>query len=87
MTPHGEAQPTPTRRQFFEGVGLRAGGIALGLMAGESAARGGSVVSASGPDPVHPPMPGMPHFPCLENLNFEGATGNRVCPLVMVVMR
>ena len=29
----------------------------------------------------------MPHLPCWANLNFDGAMGNRVCPLVMVVSR
>ncbi|MFO0953353.1 MAG: DUF1501 domain-containing protein [Isosphaeraceae bacterium] len=59
MTPQGNWREVPNRRQFFEGVGLRAGGIALGMLLGESAARGGVEAQAR----VHPGLPGMPHFP------------------------
>jgi hypothetical protein len=47
-----------TRRQFFEGAGLRLGGLALGLMAAGRPARAG----AEGLPRVHPPLPGLPHF-------------------------
>ncbi len=29
----------------------------------------------------------VPHWPCRANLNFDGATGNRDWPLVIVVIR
>ena len=47
-----------TRRQFFEGAGLRMGGLALGLMLGQSA-KGAQSPST---ERVHPPLPGFPHF-------------------------
>lgn len=47
-----------TRRQFFEGAGLKVGGLALsGLLARD--ALGATPIPASA---VHPPLPGMPHF-------------------------
>jgi hypothetical protein len=58
MHPYHESLQKTTRRQFFEGVGLRVGGIALGLMAAERATHG---ASASAPR-IHPPLPGLPHF-------------------------
>ena len=49
---------TQTRRQFFEGAGLRMGGLALGLMLGPSA-RGAQTPPT---ERVHPSLPGFPHF-------------------------
>jgi hypothetical protein len=49
-----------TRRQFFGDVGIRAGGIALGLMMGGSA-RGASGTAPA--DLIQKPLPGFPHFP------------------------
>jgi len=46
-----------TRRQFFGSTGLRLGGLALGMLLGERSAR------AQAPARVHPPFPGLPHFP------------------------
>jgi len=48
------------RRQFFEGAGLRIGGVALGMLLGQSKA---SARSATDPERMHPPLPGLPHFP------------------------
>lgn len=52
-------QQIVSRRQFFQGAGLKVGGVALaGLM-------GGADLSAARPrqyDRVHPPLPGFPHF-------------------------
>ncbi|XZE43701.1 DUF1501 domain-containing protein [Pirellulaceae bacterium SH467] len=45
------------RRQFFQGAGVRLGGLALASLFGSSMSRG----SDSGR--VHPPLPGIPHFP------------------------
>ncbi len=48
-----------TRRQFFGHTGLRLGGLAMAMLAG------GRAASAQQPAParVHPPLPGLPHFP------------------------
>ncbi|MHC4877398.1 MAG: DUF1501 domain-containing protein [Planctomycetota bacterium] len=55
MHPILEAQQFQTRRQFFQGAGLKVGGMALaGLMGAQR---------ASADDAVHPALPGLPHFP------------------------
>jgi hypothetical protein len=55
MHPILEAQQFQTRRQFFQGAGLKVGGVALaGLMGAQR---------ASGDDAIHPTLPGLPHFP------------------------
>jgi hypothetical protein len=59
MHPFHEQLQRETRRQFFEGVGLRAGGIALGMLLGERAARASNASTGR----THPPLPGLPHFP------------------------
>lgn len=49
------------RRQFFTGAGLGVGGIALGsLLASESSAAPNAGPLAQ--QPVHPSLPGLPHF-------------------------
>ena len=62
MSIHDEGRPVavPNRRQFFEGAGLRAGGIALGMLMGNSLARGQSTTATD--ERMHPPLPGYPHF-------------------------
>lgn len=59
-----------TRRRFLQGVGLSAGAIALAGLAGEETR------AATGPV-VHPPLPGLPHFPPRANrliyLHMNGA--------------
>ena len=45
-----------TRRQFFQGAGLRLGGLALASLMGERA------LGAMAKAPVHPALPGFPHF-------------------------
>src|SRR5438093_358985 len=57
MNPLFESQLMQTRRQFFGDLGLRAGGIALGLLAGESARAG-----AASAGRMQPPSAGLPHF-------------------------
>ena len=55
MHPILEAQQFQTRRQFFQGAGLKVGGMALaGLMGAQH---------ASADNAVHPALPGLPHFP------------------------
>ncbi len=48
-----------TRRQFFGSTGLRLGGLALALMGGRAAA----AAPGASTQRMHPPLPGMPHFP------------------------
>ncbi|MBI3408928.1 MAG: DUF1501 domain-containing protein [Planctomycetes bacterium] len=57
MDPIHEHNLHLTRRQFFGSSGLRLGGLALGFLAGNQAAK---PQAAGG---VHPPLPGLPHFP------------------------
>ncbi|SIO22768.1 Protein of unknown function [Singulisphaera sp. GP187] len=57
MNPLFEYQQQQNRRQFFGDVGLRAGGIALGMLLGESAAR------AAATDRIQPARADLPHFP------------------------
>ncbi|MCS7045698.1 MAG: DUF1501 domain-containing protein, partial [Gemmataceae bacterium] len=58
MHPYHEYQLYQTRRQFFGSTGLRLGGLALGLLMGKRA-----VEAQPAPARVHPPLPGLPHFP------------------------
>src|SRR5439155_5133316 len=62
-----------TRRQFFASAGLSLGGLALNLCAGRAQA---PVAHAPG-SPMHPPLPGLPHFPprakALIYLHMNGA--------------
>ncbi|MBL9152736.1 MAG: DUF1501 domain-containing protein [Verrucomicrobiales bacterium] len=52
-----------SRRQFFEGAGLKLGGLALASLLGPRAASlGASTAAATGGSQVHPPLPGFPHF-------------------------
>ena len=75
MDPLFEQQLVQTRRQFFGNTGLRAGSIAMALMAGKSAhlARAATAVGAASAaasssttqaavERVHPPLPGFPNF-------------------------
>lgn len=61
MNPAIQFHESLTRRRFFEGAGLKVGGIALASLMGEKL-----VASAPKPvatdDLVHPPLPGFPHF-------------------------
>src|SRR5262245_6000513 len=71
MNPFLEHDLQQTRRQFFGNTGVRLGGFAMGLLAAD-AARGNTPASR-----VHPPLPGMPHFPpkakALIYLHMNGA--------------
>ena len=48
-----------TRRNFFEGAGLKLGGLALASLVGRSAFGSGAPSDAGS---VHPALPGFPHF-------------------------
>jgi hypothetical protein len=58
MNPTHEHLLHLTRRQFFGSSGVRLGGLALAMLAGQR-------ITAAAPaaDRVHPPLPGLPHFP------------------------
>ena len=56
MNPAIEFHHLQNRRQFFQGAGLKVGGIALAGLMGQEA-----LVAVSAPN-VHPPLNGLPHF-------------------------
>ncbi len=60
MNPAIEFHEQLTRRRFFEGAGLKVGGIALASLMGKDAVASGPTSSDSAQ--VHPPLPGFPHF-------------------------
>ena len=65
MKPEVEYHHHETRRQFFEGAGLKVGGLALAtLMGGVQDGTQAAEVSAPDPaaQPVHPALAGFPHF-------------------------
>ncbi len=49
------------RRSFFGDVGIRLGGLAVGMLAGKSLL--GNIAPTNEIQRVHPPLPGLPHFP------------------------
>ena len=60
MNPIYDYHLQQTRRQFFEGAGLKVGGIALaGLLKHEAARAAEKTAQSAG---VHPALPGFPHF-------------------------
>src|SRR5262245_11371646 len=59
MNPLFEHNLHLTRRQFFGQSGLRLGGLALGMLAGNRLESG----QGAAPARVHPPLAGLPHFP------------------------
>ena len=61
MHPHLEIELSQTRRQFFGQTGLRLGGIALAASGLADLPRRAS--AATSEQRVHPPLPGLPHFP------------------------
>ncbi len=62
MNPLHEHLVDTTRRQFFGDVGLRLGGVAVGMMLG-SDAHAKSLPAAAVPQRAFPARPGLPHFP------------------------
>ncbi len=51
-----------TRRQFFAGSGLAMGGVALNLLAPRLSAASAASLTPGAPAPIHPTLPGLPHF-------------------------
>ncbi len=63
MNPAMSCQAFLTRRSFFEGAGLKLGGLALATLAGRSAwSNAAEVSTSSATGAVHPALPGFPHF-------------------------
>ncbi len=58
MHPAFEYHHHMNRRRFFEGAGLKVGGLALAGLMGNNALAAGS----DGSKLMHPPLPGFPHF-------------------------
>ncbi len=56
MNPIHEHQLNLTRRQFFGSTGLRLGGLAMAMLAGQRVA-----ATPQAAERVHPPLPGFPH--------------------------
>ena len=59
--PMFDHQVLQTRRQFFGDVGLRFGGIAMASMM--TPQLNAQTIGSVNQDRVHPPLPGLPHFP------------------------
>lgn len=74
MNPLFEHDLLQTRRQFFQGSGLRLGGLALSWLA---ASRAGKALAAGDTiQRVHPPLPDLPHFaPKAKNLIYLHMNG------------
>jgi hypothetical protein len=60
MNPAIDFHEQLTRRRFFEGAGLKVGGIALASLMGKQA--GAANLASADSEQVHPPLPGFPHF-------------------------
>ena len=75
MDPLFEYQLLQSRRQFFGDAGIRLGGLALALLGGNAILP--SLARAESVGRVHPPLPGLPHFPAkaksLIYLHLNGA--------------
>jgi len=71
MNPAYEYHQLQNRRQFFQGAGLKMGGIALAQLLGQRA-----VAKAAPAAQMHPAMPGLPHFaPKAKNLIYLHMNG------------
>ena len=72
MNPAFEYHQQQSRRQFFQGAGLKVGGIALAQLLGHRALAAKPAVV----DDVHPALPGLPHFaPKAKNLIYLHMNG------------
>ncbi len=71
MNPAHEYHQLQNRRQFFQGAGLKMGGIALAQLLGQRA-----MAKADPAAQMHPAMPGLPHFaPKAKNLIYLHMNG------------
>ncbi|MFP6872974.1 MAG: DUF1501 domain-containing protein [Verrucomicrobiales bacterium] len=72
MDPAIEYHQLQTRRRFFQGAGLKVGGIALAQLLGRRALAAKPAVAGD----VHPALPGFPHFaPRAKNLIYLHMNG------------
>ena len=72
MNPALEYHQLQTRRQFFEGAGLKVGGVALAQLLGQR----GLLAKEASAGGVHPALPGFPHFsPKAKNLIYLHMNG------------
>ena len=72
MDPALEFHHLQTRRRFFQGAGLKVGGIALAQLLAQ---RGLAAKPTPSPD-IHPALPGLPHFvPKAKNLIYLHMNG------------
>ena len=72
MNPAFEFYHQQNRRQFFQGAGLKMGGLALAQLLGNKAMQG----KAKGFQNMHPALPGFPHFaPTAKNLIYLHMNG------------
>lgn len=60
MHPCFEHQLLQTRRQFFGSAGLSVGGVALGMLLGDTVRADAPAQNAA--QKAYPPLPGLPHF-------------------------
>ncbi len=72
MNPAFEFHHQQNRRQFFQGAGLKMGGLALAQLLGNKAMQG----KTKGFQNMHPALPGFPHFaPKAKNLIYLHMNG------------
>ncbi len=58
MDPALEYHHLQSRRRFFQGAGLKVGGIALAQLLGQRSLSARPTLT----DDIHPSLPGLPHF-------------------------
>ncbi len=72
MDPALEYHHLQSRRRFFQGAGLKVGGIALAQLLGQRSLSARPTVT----DDIHPALPGLPHFaPKAKNLIYLHMNG------------
>ena len=72
MNPAHEYHQLQNRRQFFQGAGLKMGGIALAQLLGQRALAAPATTTGE----MHPALPGLPHFaPKAKNLIYLHMNG------------
>ena len=72
MDPALEYHQLQSRRRFFQGAGLKVGGIALAQLLGQRSLAAEPTVA----DDIHPALPGLPHFaPKAKNLIYLHMNG------------
>jgi len=63
MDPLFEQDLYTTRRRFFGNLGIRLGGVAMGLLAGKELLGSSARAEEPAGKRVHPALPSLPHFP------------------------